>query len=122
MFTVSLSPSLSGRVTAGVVALDFVEPLWFVLVDEYRLDIASDTRCPLGQLWGRFSRGLKALDIPENDAHLYGFDSPTALGEPGYFEWGPLHSETPAAREYAALSRMWRHVVRRKMSVRDLIM
>lgn len=110
MFTVASSPLLSSRVRAGVIALDFVEPLWFVKLDEHRLDVGSDTRCPLGQLWGRFSRGLRALDIPEDDAALFGFDSPTALGEPGFRDDGATE------REYATLSRMWRAVVRARMS------
>lgn len=110
MFTVAPSPLLSSRVRAGAIALDFVEPLWFVKIDEHRLDVGSDTRCPLGQLWGRFSRGLKALDIPEDDAALYGFDSPSSLGEPGFWDDGASQSE------YATLSRMWRIVVRKKMA------
>lgn len=115
MFTAAPSRFLSARVRAGVIALDTVEPLWFVGVDEHCLDISSDTRCPLGQLWGRFSRGLKALDIPEDDAALYGFDSPTALGEESFPGWHPKYAESPTQREYTTLSRMWRYVIRRRM-------
>lgn len=104
MFTVAPTVCLSRRVIAGVIALDFVEPLWFLAVDEHRLDVSSDTRCPLGQLWGRFSRGLKALGIPEDDAALFGFDSPAALGEDG-----------TAEHEYAMLTRHWQTVVRKKL-------
>ena len=109
MFTVPSVLPLSTRVRAGVLALDFVEPLWFVVVDEHRLDVSSDTRCPLGQLWGRFSRGIKALGIPEDEAALYGFDSPTALDESA--EW----CEETIQGEYTTLSRYWRCVVRRRM-------
>jgi len=109
VFTMPRALSLSDRVRAGVVALDFVEPLWFVLVDEHRLDVSSDTRCPLGQLWGRFSRGLKALGIAEEDAALYGFDSPTALDE------STPHRSIAVQAEYATLSRYWGYVVRRRM-------
>lgn len=109
MFTVAPAPLLSHRVRSGVIALNFVEPLWFLLVDEHRLDVGSDLRCPLGQVWGRFSRGIKALDIPEEDAALYGFDSPTALDENAEWDAGTVQAE------YDTLSRMWRYVVRRKM-------
>lgn len=107
MFTVATLPRLlSPRVRAGIIALDTVEPLWFIVVNEYTLDVGSDTWCPLGQLWGRFSRGLRALGIPEDDAALYGFDSPTALGE---------NTDSPIEREYATLSRMWCYVVRSRI-------
>jgi len=107
VFTVPASLTLSARVRAGVLALDFVEPLWFVLVDEHRLDVSSDTRCPLGQLWGRFSRGLRALGVSEDDAALFGFESPAILR---------TEAESEAQREYETLTRMWRTVVRIKMS------
>lgn len=109
MFTEAQPLRLTTRVRAGVVALDFVEPLWFLAVDEHRLDVASDFLCPLGQVWGRFSRGIKALGIPEGDAALYGFDSPTALDE-----YADPDADVIQA-EYDTLSRIWRYVVRRKM-------
>lgn len=98
MSTVALSP----RVRAGIAALDAVDPLWPLLVSEHSLDVGSDTRCPLGQVWGRFSRGLKALGIDEDSAADFGFDSPAALGE----------SDGEASREYETLNRLWRFVVR----------
>lgn len=116
MFAVATLPRLlSPRVRAGVVALDTVEPLWFVVVNEHTLDVGSDTRCPLGQLWGRFSRGLRALGIPEDDAALFGFDSPTSLGEEGFEDDGSVQTE------YETLSRMWRYVVRCRLSGRIVI-
>lgn len=93
---------LATYVRAGIAALDAVNPAWPLVVSEHTVDVSSDTRCPLGQLWGRFSRGLKALGIPEDDAALYGFDSPAALGL----------TEGSPAEEYEALSRMWRYAVR----------
>lgn len=102
MFAVASAPSLSSRVRAGVLALDTVNLLWPLLVNEHTLDVASDTRCPLGQLWGRFSRGLKALGVEEDSAAAFGFDSPAALGE----------RDGDADHEYETLSRLWRFVVR----------
>jgi hypothetical protein len=116
VFTVTARPAaLPSRVRAGVIALDFVEPLWFIAVNEHTMDVRSDTRCPLGQLWGRFSRGLKALDIPEDSAALYGFDSPTALAEEGFEDVDTVD------REYATLSRIWRYVVRVRTECRIVI-
>lgn len=122
MFTVATLPRLlAPRVRAGIIALDTVEPLWFIVMNEHTLDVGSDTRCPLGQLWGRFSRGLHALGIPEDDAALYGFDSPTAVGEEGFPGWVPKYAESPMGREYATLSRMWRYVVRSRTDGRIVI-
>jgi hypothetical protein len=88
-------------------------------MNEHTLDVGSDTRCPLGQLWGQFSRGLKALGVPEDDAALYGFDSPTALDE-SVSEDDDSFADT-VEQEYATLSRMWRYVVRNRTEGRIVI-
>lgn len=100
----TVHPLLAPRVRAGVAVLDAVDFRWPLGVDEHSLDVRSDTKCPLGQLWGRFSRGLKALGIAEDLPADFGFESPAAVGQTGH--------AMRARWEYDTLSRLWRYVVR----------
>lgn len=101
----TVHPLLAPRVRAGVAVLDAVDFRWPLLVDEHSLDVWSDTKCPLGQMWGSFSRGLKALGIAEGLAADFGFESPAAVND---------EDDSRARWEYDTLTRLWRYVVRKR--------
>jgi hypothetical protein len=61
--------TITERVSAGAAALDEVRPAWRSGIDPDALDVTSLWTCPLGQTFGTFGQGVKALlDLGEDDS------------------------------------------------------
>lgn len=66
---------LTERIKRGVAALDELKGIeWPRRINLTRLYLGSCTRCVLGQLFGEFETGVKALNKPDFDADELGFD------------------------------------------------
>jgi hypothetical protein len=88
------------RVARGVALLDEKRPGWRAEVNSDILDMASDTACVLGQLYGRYISGCSALGITAGvQATRYGFDAVTSA----YTD--------PVDTESNALTEAWRAVL-----------
>lgn len=59
----------------GASLLDRIKPDWFKAIDQDKLDIGSFKYCILGQLFGSWSAGKKALQT--KNSGVYGFAPPT---------------------------------------------
>lgn len=69
-----MTTTIADRVAAGAAFLDSAAPGWDERIVTGILDIASWSRCVLGQLYGGYSRGVEALDLDPEEAHDLGFD------------------------------------------------
>lgn len=71
----------------GIELLDKQRPGWRDQVDPQRLAMGSDLTCVLGQVFGDFCEGLKALglDPMTRDDAYYGFVTPRYRLDNGYF-------------------------------------
>ena len=85
------------RVAAGASLLDRLVPGWWRHVRLRKLDIGNDCNCVTGQLFGTYTKGLDALDLTEDEAKRYGFNT---AGDFGGTYW--------------ALTRAWREEMRRR--------
>ncbi len=62
------------RVRQGVTALNEEHgPGWLVKVDLDQLDIASESRCVLGQVYGSYGRGAKRMGLTDRGCGELGF-------------------------------------------------
>ena len=76
-----MNDALQSRVSRGAQLLDSLKPGWREMVQD--LQMASNKRCVLGQLFGGFTAGLENLGV--EGATDYGFDIPVPA-EYGYGE------------------------------------
>lgn len=58
--------------SAGASLLDRLEPKWFTLVDTDRLDIDDTNTCILGQVYGDYYDGLRAIAVEMPEALSWG--------------------------------------------------
>lgn len=95
-----MTASVTERVQAGAAFLDARWPRWDVLIVPGVLDIASWSRCVLGQLYGGYSKGVEALGLGGHDARDLGFD-------------GSVHADT------AARTQAWRDLIAARQRERE---
>lgn len=82
------------RAQRGAVLLD---PNWRSRIDVVRLDMFHPGYCVLGQLYGNYLYGLRALELSNLDALRLGFESPD--------------DSDPTKPTYAELRDAWRTLV-----------
>jgi hypothetical protein len=63
--------SLAEKVQRGAILLDRYYPEWVEAIDIADLYMNSCTECILGQCFGRYTPGLKALHLDDVHDHLY---------------------------------------------------
>lgn len=63
------------RVGRGILLLDVVRPDWRKALNLDALVLSSCVACVLGQLFGDYDKGLRALDLTRLDAFNYGFNT-----------------------------------------------
>lgn len=61
------------RAALGAQRLDREDPEWFRQVDQSKLSIAHFIHCILGQLYGDYLKGRKALGLSYSEAVAHGF-------------------------------------------------
>lgn len=88
----------SDVVQAGIEVLDAKVPGWECQLDPDTLDLASCQLCVLGQIYGDYFVGKRALELLDGDAH--GFTVKDATG---------------IDREYGFLTRTWLKVLRKRL-------
>ena len=95
---------LLDRLDADVAKLDpGKEEIWDTVIDESRLDLSRDEDCILGQLYGGYEFGVKAM-------HNFGMRDPVECG----FELSYSLYEATAERveaEYAVLTQAWSRLI-----------
>lgn len=64
------------RVARGAALLDVERPGWVDSIDLVTLNISSEARCVLGQVFGDFEHGMDVLGV-ETTLHRHGFDGRT---------------------------------------------
>jgi hypothetical protein len=87
----------------GAARVDAVFPNWELGIDTDRLDVASDKWCVLGQLFGSFKKGLKALGLTLEEAIALGFHVPTDV------------TKAEAKSLYEMLDTIWLGAIERRM-------
>lgn len=84
--------SFSNFAARGAAEFDRLRPGWARRVNTNLLDMGSIDLCVGAQVFGTYHDTLKALDIRNDEAHLYGFDAghgnPEDLTEAWLFEIG----------------------------------
>ena len=65
-------------VAAGVALIEDKRPGAVALLDPAELRIASSCDCPLGQTFGSYAKGLRALRLDDFGAARHGFTWPSA--------------------------------------------
>jgi len=92
---------ITERVQAGVELLDSQVPGWDSRIDLDTLDICSESSCVIGQLFGRYDKGLNALD-------LWGVRAPYELG------FSRRLGEGGVDEVFDLLTRQWRKVIEQR--------
>ncbi len=95
------------RVVRGMDMLDSYGPVgWRSHVNLATLDMSSDTDCVLGQVYGRFSKGMEELRLYSHvEAARMGF---AAVRNGGY---GNIYMSSSTAPANLALTEEWRRVL-----------
>ena len=75
---------ISKAIKRGVALLDRHDQNWSIRIDLYTLSMGSCYECVLGQLYGDFAAGCRALKIPRvwRDCTYWGFDKLVRMNEP----------------------------------------
>ena len=73
---------LKNRVEHGAEMLDTEVPGWFNRIDTGTLELENCVLCVLGQLFGEYYEGVKALGI-RNQGSFFGFS--LSFGDEGYY-------------------------------------
>jgi hypothetical protein len=96
--------SISDRVRRGIALLDEEKPGWPDQVDVAKLDMQNPRYCVLGQMFGRYSTGQRALPgiRYRTEAVARGFDATL-------FE----HAE------YRTLARLWSYAITSRTGMRQ---
>ncbi len=71
----SVDVEISQNVNRGANFLDHYMPLWFMQVDNMRLNMYNSDACLLGQLFGHFQKGVHALVIADPEEYGFSADS-----------------------------------------------
>ncbi len=87
----------------GAVRIDTDFPNWELVIDTDRLNVACDKWCILGQLYGSFKKGLKALGLTLDEAISLGFHVPQDV------------TKTEAKALYQGLTNNWEGAIERRM-------
>lgn len=87
------------RAAAGAALLDRLSPGWWRHVKIRQLDIADQCNCVTGQLFGSYYKGLDALDLGEDEAKEYGFNT---------------FSSNDRGSTFWALTRAWKDEIRKR--------
>jgi len=96
---------------AGAEFLDSVRPGWEREIDHDVLNIGDPSCCMLGQLYASFKKGLKKLDLNNEDAVEMGFLAPAELN----YNRGDEVSEMEVRivnKQYEELTAAWREIQR----------
>lgn len=109
-------PTIRQRVRAGAEFLDARVPGWFGQIDLAVLDLESECRCVLGQLW--FDKAVSSPDAYSEAVHELGLDGLSELGwhtwcrdEAFGFDICGLYGEMDSDQEYRLLTAEWRAAV-----------
>lgn len=86
--------TIAERVAAGADWLDANWPGWDYDVEPRILDLASDCKCILGQLYGDYGDGLSETDLTQDEARAFGF-------------YAGVVGEEEATRDYPLLTEAW---------------
>jgi len=97
--------SVESRVARGVALLDRKSPGWDDRVVLRRLNVDDSTRCVLGELYGTYDYGTFRLHLGGHQAARHGFQS-------------MLFGQRRRDRDFAALTREWRNVIKGRRAVR----
>ena len=73
-----MTADVASLVTAGVALIEDKRPGAVALLDPAELRIASSCDCPLGQTFGSYAKGLRALRLGDFGAARHGFTWPSA--------------------------------------------
>ena len=73
-----MSADVAPLVAAGVALIEDKRPGAVALLDPAELRIASSCDCPLGQTFGSYAKGLRALRLDDFGAARHGFTWPSA--------------------------------------------
>jgi hypothetical protein len=103
---VTVIPPTTERVQAGAAFLDEERPDWRWEIDTATLDLSDDCGCVLGQIFGDFTDGFKALGITASQAADLGFDSQLRHQDTWYD--GRLRD---VDHEYNNLTEEWRYIL-----------
>lgn len=94
--------AVAERVAGGMALLDERRPGWLREMAPQWLDIADCLDCTLGQVYGRYDDGMKALGLAGHDAAArLGFTCTV----------GPSAPDEIAEAEFAALTAEWRRAI-----------
>ena len=72
-----MSADIASLVAAGVALIEDKRPGAVALLDPAELRIASSCDCPLGQTFGSYAKGLRALRLDDFGAARHGFTWPS---------------------------------------------
>ena len=104
--------NISERVLAGAMLLDEHHPGWEGKINLPTLNIHNCRRCALGQLYGDFEKGQKAL----------GLQDAQTVAELGFFaleEFSADRNPEAIAEEYSALTKEWRRAAGNRRITRE---
>ena len=72
-----MSADIASLVAAGVALIEDKRPGAVALLDPAELRIASSCDCPLGQTFGSYAKGCRALRLDDFGAARHGFTWPS---------------------------------------------
>ena len=96
------------RALRGVDFLDIEMPGWINHIDVDSLDLFDCDNCVLGQLFGEYTKGIKILEIGNDDAVHCGFESCHVICGGGGF------------MDYAELTTAWKNIILTEREVRSI--
>ena len=73
-----MTADVAPLVAAGVALIEDKRPGAVALLDPAEMRIASSCDCPLGQTFGSYAKGLRALRLDDFGAARHGFTWPSA--------------------------------------------
>ena len=79
-----MTADVAPLVAAGVALIEDKRPGAVALLDPAELRIASSCDCPLGQTFGSYAKGLRALRLDDFGAARHGFTWPSAGFRSGF--------------------------------------
>jgi hypothetical protein len=89
-------------VARGAALLDAEDRLWYLRVNPKTLDMASNSECVLGQLFGLYEVGRDRLGLSRRAARRHGFDIYTIA----------FRDSAPAMALYEQLTDRWAALIR----------
>jgi hypothetical protein len=101
-----MNANVAPLVAAGVALIEAKRPGAVALLDPAVLRVDSSCDCPLGQTWGSYVKGKKALRLDETGALQHGFTWPAS----GY-------AATRSCDFIEGLNAEWRRVIAARRAV-----